>query len=308
MSQGFWQDLSPRVFKEGRLSWSLQSNGHGRELLGSKVLALCVCVFSSKAGESWSDKFCRKDKVTQGNKIWESFWGRVLKKSINLGVMWSRWMGNDDSVFLSVQDPKDTQWNLWSGKTNKSIFCRNAYELLDSGTHCHWASQMSTKNRCKTKLGNTGLWVAETRWPEWISGQAQYGSFNTLGKKVMLPKAWNGTCCIAVFFCLNCVLRWSSELSEFHSWHTGQKNCRRAILSSEIEALCKRGLLSAESRKKMSGKGTDSGVLKHATWFFYFETAFCLDFSFFILYYFFCCNVILILKSQSQNRMFQFPL
>lgn len=70
-----------------------------------------------------------------------------------------------------------------------------------------------------------------------------------------------------------------------------------------------KGFTPAESRRKMSGKGADSGALKHPNRFFYFETTSCFDFSFFVLYYlFFCYNVILTLKSQSQNRMFQFPL
>lgn len=164
-----------------------QGTWQGGELPGSKflALALCTCVVSSKAGESWSDKFCRRDKITQDNKTRDSFWDRISKKSTNLGVMWRRQMGNDDSVFLSVQDPWGTQWKLWSRKTeiSKSNFCHNLYKLLNYGTHCHWPWPMSTKTRFKNRLGNSGLSVTKTRWPEWISGQTKSGSFNTLWKK-----------------------------------------------------------------------------------------------------------------------------
>lgn len=85
------KDLSPQDFKERRFSWSPQGQGQGREgtgLAAKFLLLLCVLVsFFSKAGESSSDKLCRKDQTTQNNKIGDKLWGRPSKKSADWRVM-----------------------------------------------------------------------------------------------------------------------------------------------------------------------------------------------------------------------------
>lgn len=40
--------------------------------------------------------------------------------------------------------------------------------------------QMPTKNRFKKRSDNLGLWMTKIHGPEQISGQTQYGGFNTL--------------------------------------------------------------------------------------------------------------------------------
>lgn len=63
----------------------------------------------------------------------------------------------------------------------------------------------------------------------------------------------------------------------------GQKNCKRTILPSEIKTLCKRGLLSADSWKKISGKSTDNVVLKYPILFFILKQLSALIFFHFVL-------------------------
>lgn len=97
----------------------------------------------------------------------------------------------------------------------------------------------------------------------------------------------NGTSCITVFFCLNCVLRWSNELSEFLPWHSWSEKLQENYIVARNRSALQKGFTPAESRRKMRGKGADSGALKHPSRFFYFETTSCFDFSFFVLYYLF---------------------